>query len=157
MCLPAQAFSSAKLGQIREIKVSMESEEHVRPLWAHNLTQACKLACMHEQAYISAKFGQIREIKVSIGSRENARTSWAYNLTQAHKLACMHGMCFHARPIPQPSWVGPEISKYLLNQENMPDFSEHIIWPEHASLCACTLCASVPGPISQPNWVGYQR
>ena len=50
-----------------------------------------------------------------------------------------------------------ERSKYLLNQENMPDFSEHIIWPEHSSLHACTLCACMQGPISQPNWVGSER
>ena len=32
----------------------------------------------------------------------------------------------------------------------MPDLSQHIVWPEHASLCACTLCACVDRPISQP-------
>ena len=54
------AHISAKLGHIREIKVSMESGEHAGPLLAHNLTQAHKLACMHSmylhaRAHISAK------------------------------------------------------------------------------------------------------
>ena len=34
---------------------------------------------------------------------------------------------------------------------------EHIIWPENASLHACTLCAYMHRPISQPNWVGSER
>ena len=39
----------------------------------------------------------------------------------------------------------------------MQDLSEHIIWPEHASLHACTICACMPWPISQPKWVGSER
>ena len=39
MCLHARAYMSAKLGKIREIKVSMESG-------AHNLDQARKFSCM---------------------------------------------------------------------------------------------------------------
>ena len=31
------------------------------------------------------------------------------------------------RPISQPNWFESEISKYLWNQENMLDLSEHII------------------------------
>ena len=70
VCLCAQTHISAKLGWIREIKISMESGEHAGPLLAHNLTQACKLACMHAMclcacAPISAKLEWIREIKVS--------------------------------------------------------------------------------------------
>ena len=60
-------------------------------------------------------------------------------------------------PISQPNWVGSERSKYLLNQENLPDLSEHTIWPEHASLHACMLCACMHRPISQPNWVKSER
>ena len=45
MCLCAQTHISAKLGQIREIKVSMESEEHAGPLGAQSLTQT--QACVH--------------------------------------------------------------------------------------------------------------
>ena len=41
------AYFCTKFGQIKEIKVSMESGEHTRPVWAHNMTKACKLACMH--------------------------------------------------------------------------------------------------------------
>ena len=78
--LHAQAHISAKLCRIREIKVSMESGEPAWPLCAHNLTRACKLACMHAmclrvQAYISAKLGQLREIKVSMESGEQANIS----------------------------------------------------------------------------------
>ena len=66
-----QAHISAKFGQIREIKVSMESG-------AQNLTQAHKLACMHAmclcaQAHISAELGHIREIKVSMESGKYAK------------------------------------------------------------------------------------
>ena len=32
MCLHAKAYNSAKLGQIREIKVYIESGEHFRPV-----------------------------------------------------------------------------------------------------------------------------
>ena len=86
MCLRAQAHISAKLDRIREIKVSMESGEHARPLWVHNFTQACKLACMHTmclcaQAYISAKLVQIREIKVFIESGEYARPVLEHSVT----------------------------------------------------------------------------
>ena len=35
----------------------------------------------------------------------------------------------------------------------MPDLSEYIIQPKHASQCACTLCACMHRPISQPNWI----
>ena len=98
MCLRAQAHISAKLGEVREIKISMEPGEHAGPLWAHNLTQACKLVCMHAMclcawAHISAKLGQIREIKVSMESGKHARPLWAHNLNQACKLVCMHTMC----------------------------------------------------------------
>ena len=58
----ASANISAKLGQIRAIKVSMESGEHAGPVWAHNLTVTRKLVCMHAmclcaQVQISAKLG----------------------------------------------------------------------------------------------------
>ena len=91
-----------KLGLIREIKVSIESGEHVGPLWAYNLTQAHKLACMHTmcllaQAHISAKLGQIREIKLSMESGEHAGPFWAQNSPWACKLACMHPMSLHAQ------------------------------------------------------------
>ena len=103
MCLCAQANISAKLGRIREIKVSIESGKHAGPFWVHNMTIACKLACMHTmclcaQAYIFAKFGWIREIKVSTESGEYAGPVWAHNLTWACKLACMHAICFNAGP-----------------------------------------------------------
>ena len=96
MCLHAQAHITAKLGWIREIKISMESE-HARPLWTHNLTWARRLACMHTmclhtQAHISAKLGQIREIKISLKSEGHAGYVWAHNMTHvcAHYIfACM--------------------------------------------------------------------
>ena len=77
MCLRAQVQISMKLGWIREIKVSMESGEHAKPLRAHNLTQVRNLVCMHPmclcaQAHISAILGWIREIKVSMESEEHA-------------------------------------------------------------------------------------
>ena len=72
MRLCAQAHISAKIGWIRDIKVSMESGDHAGPLSAHNLTRARKLAYMHEQAYTSAKFGQIRDIKISMESGDHA-------------------------------------------------------------------------------------
>ena len=97
-CLHVQAHISAKLGRIRNIKVSMESGEHSGPVWAHNLTQASKLACMHAmclraQAHISAKLGRIRKIKVFMESGEHARHVWTHNMNKACKLVCMHTMC----------------------------------------------------------------
>ena len=67
---------SAKLGRIREIKVSIESGEHAGPFGAQNLTRAHKLVCMHAMclcalAHKSAKFGWIRKIKVSMKSGEH--------------------------------------------------------------------------------------
>ena len=47
--------------------------------------------------------------------------------------------------------------KVSMESGELPDLSEHIIWPKHTSLCACTLCACMLGPISQPNWVGSER
>ena len=84
MCLRAQGHISAKLGQIREIKVSMESSEHARPLWAHNVTQAHKLVCMHTiflraHTQISANFCQISKIKVSMKYHDYFPYVWAYS------------------------------------------------------------------------------
>ena len=39
----------------------------------------------------------------------------------------------------------------------MPDLSEYIIWPEHASLHACMQCACVHRTLSQPNRVKSER
>ena len=61
------------------------------------------------------------------------------------------------RPISQSNWVGSEISKYLRNQENMPDLFEQIIQWKHTSQCACMRCACVHRPISQPNQVRLER
>ena len=44
--------------------------------------------------------------------------------------ACMLYACMH-RPISQPNQVSSERSKYLWNQDNMSDLSEHIIHPKH--------------------------
>ena len=101
VCLHEQAHISAKLGWIREIKVSMESGEH-----AHNLTPARKLVCMHPkclraQAHISAILGRITESKVYIESGKHAGPFGAQNLTRAHKLMCMHTMCLCAWAIYQ--------------------------------------------------------
>ena len=64
-------------------------------------------------------------------------------------------LCFCVQgPIHQPNLVGSERSKYLWNQENMPDHLGKKIWPNHTSLHACTLFACVLQPISQLNWVG---
>ena len=101
MCLCAWDLSQAKLGQIRKIKVSIESGEPARPIWAHNSPWAQKVAFMHTmclqaQAHISARLDQIREFKVSIESEKHARPLWAHNVTQAHKLACMQTIFLHA-------------------------------------------------------------
>ena len=58
MCLRARAHISAKLGRIREIKVSMELGEYAGPVLAH-MTLVHKLAyrhamCLRAKAYISA-------------------------------------------------------------------------------------------------------
>ena len=99
MCLRAQAHIIAKLDQIREIKVSMETGEHVEPLRAPNLTQARNLACMHPmclraQAHISAKLDQIREIKVSMESGEHAQFFCAHNSPKVGKLLKLQTILF---------------------------------------------------------------
>ena len=138
MCLCARAHISAKLGQIRKIKVSMESWEQAHPFWAQTSSQASKLSCMHTiclhaLAHISAKLGLIRKMKVSLELEDHTRPIWVHNTTQARKLcACMLCACLH-RPISQPNWNGSERSKYLWNQENRPNLSEHILQAEHAS------------------------
>ena len=76
MFLHKHAHISTKFGQLREIKESVESEEHAGPVRANSSTQARKLACMHTiclsaQINILVKSGQIREIKVSRVSEEH--------------------------------------------------------------------------------------
>ena len=88
------------------------------------------------------------------GIRRTCRTIWVKNLTQSHKLVCMHTISLRASAHISANLVGPEWWRYLWNQENMLDHSEHIIWPEQAGLHTCTLCFCMLGPISQPNWVG---
>ena len=73
MCLHAQAYISAKLGQIGKMKVSMELGKHTRPIQVHNTTQTRKVVCMYIMflrawAHFSAKLEWIREIKVSMES-----------------------------------------------------------------------------------------
>ena len=126
----------SQICQIRGIKVSMESGEHARPVWACSLTQACMLACIHSmclcaQAHILAKLGRNRRIKLSMESGEHAKPVWAHNMIQACNLACMHAMCFCSWTITQPNSVGSERSKYLWNLDNMQVLSEHIIHPNH--------------------------
>ena len=157
MCLHAQAHITAKLGWIREIKISMESE-HARPLWTHNLTWARRLACMHTmclhaQAYFSAKLGQIREIKVSMESGEHAGPVWAH-MTPAHKLVCIHVMFLHA---------GDDNSTELENRpkashRGQSPLSRPLQEPEGGvpgcqkiSMGACMLFSCMQWPISQPN------
>ena len=55
---------SAKLGQIRDIKVSMEQEGRAGPVWAQNVTRTQELVYMHNmflcaQANILATLCQI--------------------------------------------------------------------------------------------------
>ena len=119
MFLCSQPHISAKLGQIREIKVSMESREQARPLGAQNLTQVHKLACLHTmclcaQAYVLAKFGQLREIKVSMESGKHAGHICAYYVAQTNKLACMHAIFLR-------SW--PDNSANLHKIETRPEVS----------------------------------
>ena len=118
MCLYAEANISAKLGCIRKIKASIESGEHAGPVRAHSLTWPCKHACKHTmclcaQAHISANLGQIGKIEIyRIGGTCQSCTH-----------ASVHTHYF------QPNWFGSERSKYLQNQENIPDLYEHIFWP----------------------------
>ena len=83
MRLRAWAHISAKLGWIRNMKVSMDSREHTGPIWVHNMTQAHKLACMHiiflhTQTQISAKFCHSSKIKVSMESQDYFQHIWKY-------------------------------------------------------------------------------
>ena len=87
----ASAYMTAKLGQIIEIKVSMESGEHARAVWTHCMTWAYKLAYMHTiffhaQAHMHAKLGRIREIRVSMEWGKHAGPLWAHKVTSVHTL-----------------------------------------------------------------------
>ena len=76
VCLHAPAYISAKLGQIRKIKVSMESGGHA----SHDYVCTLALILMFmqtifwcTQAYILAKLGQIRKMNVSLEYGEHSR------------------------------------------------------------------------------------
>ena len=72
---------------------------------------------------------------------EGTCRSWLWCLsTSTH--ASVHAHYFLACIGPNISQIGlDQRSKYLYNQENILDLCDHIVWPEHASLHACTLCA----------------
>ena len=59
------------------------------------------------------------------------------------------------RAISQPNWVGSERSKYIGNQVNMPDLSEHIIWPNHTNQHTCKLYSCMYIPRSWPIFVRF--
>ena len=84
ICLCAQAYISAKLGRIREIKVSMQSGKPARHIWPHNMTQANKLVCMNAiflraRIHILVKLCQISKIKVSMESGDYFPHVWTYS------------------------------------------------------------------------------
>ena len=139
MFLLTTTHTLAKLGQIREIKVSMKSGEHTEAVRAHNMTKACKLACMHAmclhaQAHISAKLGQIRKMKVSMESGEHARHFWAdYWFNRIIQWAFALYSCMHA-PITGLNWVRSERLRYLRNQGNILDISEQTVLSKHTSI-----------------------
>ena len=57
-------------------------------------------------------------------------------MISVHLLASMHACKVFSgmlMPVSQPNWVGSERSRYIWNQENMPELSEHIFQPMHAS------------------------
>ena len=63
-------FFLAILGQIRDIRVSMESGEHAGHICAYYVAQTNNLACMHAiflhgQTHLSVQLSPIREIMVS--------------------------------------------------------------------------------------------
>ena len=68
----AQAHISAKLGQIGDINVSMESGKHAGHICAYYVAQTNNLACthaifLHGQTHLSVQLSPIREIMVSGG------------------------------------------------------------------------------------------
>ena len=146
----------SQLGLIREIKVYTESGDHARPLFAHNMTRACKLACrqtvcLRAQAHSSAKSGPIREIKISMESGEQSGPLWAHVLTQACKFVCMHSMCLRAQ-----AQIGSDKTHQSI-------YGIRRTWRTSLSIkfdpCtqACVHARYVLGPISQPNWVRSER
>ena len=91
------------------------------------------LACF--SPHISAKLGQIREIKISMESEHAGPLE--HIIWPEHAGLHAYTLCAYIhRPISQPNWIESERSKYLWNQENMPDLSEHKIWPRAHKL-AC--------------------
>ena len=66
----------AKFGQIREIRVSMESGEHADTVWPNKITQVL--------ANISVKLHQIRDMRVSMKSGKHVGLISGDNMTQSH-------------------------------------------------------------------------
>ena len=69
--LCVQPHISAKFGQIRDVKVSIDLGHPAGNICVHNITSAHKLTCMHPlflqaNAPNSAKFVQIGKIKASM-------------------------------------------------------------------------------------------
>ena len=138
MCLCAQAHISAKLGQMREIKVFMESVEHAGPLWAHYLTKTRKLACMHPMWCVHRPISQPNFVGLErskyLWNQENRPDLSGHILHPKHTSlrACMLYACMLG-PISQPNGVGSERWRYLSNWKNIPDLYKYILHPKHAS------------------------
>ena len=125
----------------------MESWDHARPLWAHNMTWACKLACMHvmylhAQDHISAKLGRIREIKVYIESGEHVRCVWAHSLTWACKHACMHAICLCAQAHISAN-LGLIIKKDIFMEFRGRAGNDYYVWAHEIFRLCCSLAINI--------------
>ena len=91
-------------------------------------------ASVHAQYSLACLGPYLSEIEVQseilsiYGIRRTCRTylRTLYNPSMQDKSACTLCAYVH-RPISKPNWVESEGSKYLWNQENMPDLLEHKI------------------------------
>ena len=90
-------------------------------------------------------------------SEEQAQPFWAHSSPQACKLVHMHLMCLCAQAYISAKLGRIRGIKVSMESGEHANLSEHIIWPKHASLHACMLCACMLGPISQANWVKSER
>ena len=106
--------------------------------------------------YLS-QIGMDQRDQITMESEDHAGPLWALTSPRQCQLVCMHPrcLCAQAHISAKLGWIR-EI-KVSINQKNISDLSEHMIWPKNGRLHTCTLFACMHRPISQPNLVRLER
>ena len=100
---------------------------------------ACTLSSVHAHYFLACLGQYISQIgwdqrDQSLYRIRRTCPTCLSTVSPEHASLCASMLCACVlRTISQPNWVWSERSKYLRNQENMPDLSEHKIWPEDTS------------------------